>query len=58
MGKPLTFLGIEIEYNQGKSILLHQTKYTNNLLERFNKYYISKYTIPFEPGLKLDKSRN
>ena len=58
MGKPSTFLGIEIEYNQGKSILLHQTKYTNNLLERFNKYHISKYTTPFEPGLKLDKSRN
>ncbi len=57
MGKPSTFLGIEIEYIQGKSTTLHQTKYTLNLINRFNKSHILKYTTPFEPGLKLEKSK-
>ena len=56
MGKPSTFLGIQLEYNEGYNIKLYQTKYTELLLDRFNKNNIKMYDTPFEAGLKLEKS--
>ena len=58
MGKPNTFLSIQIKYNKGYSLLLHQTKYMLNLLTRFEKDIPNtiQYSTPFESNLKLEKS--
>jgi hypothetical protein len=55
MGTPSTFLGIEIVFKPG-TLFLHQNKYVQNLLIRFNKANIRPYNIPIEVGIKLKKS--
>ena len=56
MGTPSTFLGIEMVFKQGE-LTLHQSKYTTNLLNRFDKENIKPYNIPIEVGIKLEKSK-
>ena len=56
MGEPSTFLGQEFNIKPGKSITIHQNKYLQTLLNRYDKQTVYKYSTPVEPGLKLQKS--
>jgi hypothetical protein len=56
LGKINQFLGIEIKLNyKNKSILIHQNKYLNNLLKRFNKDKLNPVSTPIKLGIQLNK---
>ena len=51
------FLGMEINRNkEERTLLLSQTKYTSNILARFNKNHLNPVSTPAEAGIKLDKN--
>jgi len=56
LGEPTMFLGLEMDLIQGKSLKIHQTKYTISLLTRFNKESSYKYSTLCKPGVKLQKA--
>ena len=54
MGLLRYFLGIEVEQNE-KGIFISQTKYVNQVLERFNMQECKAAITPTVMGLKLSK---
>jgi hypothetical protein len=57
LGEINQFLGMEIKLDyKNKSILIHQNKYLNNLLKRFNKENLNPVSTPVELGIQLNKS--
>jgi hypothetical protein len=51
------FLGMEINLDyKNKTILIHQTKYLNNIMTRFNKGNLTPVLTPVELGIQLYKS--
>ena len=59
MGEISTFFDNKIEIDsKNRTILIHQKKYTNNILEKYNKNTIIDINISYEIGIKLRKSEN
>ena len=50
---------MEITRNRAeRTINLKQTKYINNMLEKYNKINLNPISTPVEPGIKLNKNEN
>ena len=57
LGPVSYFLDIEITKNhKNKGIALNQIKYTQNILQRFNKQNLNPVSTPGIIGLKLEKN--
>lgn len=52
LGKLKHFLGLELEYEEGKAIL-HQQKYSSNVLKKFGMFDCKPTMTPMEPNIKL-----
>ncbi|RZB76459.1 Retrovirus-related Pol polyprotein from transposon RE1 [Glycine soja] len=55
LGKLDCFLGIEVKYNSAGSVMLSQTKYISDLLERVNMEEAKGISTPMVSNLKLSK---
>lgn len=55
LGTPEYFLGIEVKYLPSGSVILTQTKYTQDLLQRVNMFNCNPMSTPIVANLKLTK---
>ncbi|KAF3805731.1 hypothetical protein GCG54_00005093, partial [Colletotrichum gloeosporioides] len=54
LGEPSTFLGYEFEIDRpNKSFFMHQTKYTQKILNKYNKININPSITPMRDNIKL-----
>ena len=57
LGEASVFLGIEIIRDRNnRSLYLKQTKYTRDILAKYNKQGLNPVSTPAEAGLKLNKN--
>jgi len=56
VSEPNYFVGIEIERDRDKgSLKIHQTRYVQHLIERFNMKEAKEISVPVDPYTRLSK---